>query len=40
MKYRIVDYGNNKDLGVIEGNMPYVNVSFNDYLLLEVNPIK
>ena len=37
--YKVVDYGNNKVLGIINGNNPYLEVSFADYLLLEVAPI-
>ncbi len=32
-KYRVVDYGNNKELGTIKGNKPYLRVSFDDYML-------
>jgi len=38
-EYRVLDYANNKELGIIKGNKPYLNVSFNDYLLLEVSPV-
>ncbi len=38
-EYRVFDYANNKELGIIKGDKPYLNVSFNDYLLLEVSPI-
>ena len=40
IKYRAMDYVNNKDLGIIEGDKPYLRVSFDDYLLLELNPLK
>jgi alpha-galactosidase len=39
-KYRVVDYVNNRELGTITGDKPYLNVSFDDYLLLEVSPLK
>jgi alpha-galactosidase len=37
-KYRIVDYENNRELGIIYGNKPLLDVSFVNYLLLEVTP--
>ncbi len=36
-KYKVLDYGNNKELGTICGDEPYLKVSFNNYLLLEVS---
>ena len=39
-EYRVVDYANNKELGIIKGDKPYLKVSFDDYLLLEVSPLK
>jgi hypothetical protein len=39
-KYSIVDYVNNRDLGVLKGDDPYLNISFNDCLLVELKPIK
>ena len=38
-EYRVVDYINNKELGTIKGDKPYLIVSFDDYLLLEVSPV-
>lgn len=38
-KYRVVDYANNKELGIINGDNPYLQVSFDDYLLLEVSSV-
>ena len=35
-KYKVVDYVNNKDLGILDGDKPFLNVSFEDYLLLQV----
>jgi hypothetical protein len=35
-EYKVVDYVNNKELGIIKGEKPYLNISFDDYLLLEV----
>ncbi len=40
VKYRVIDYVNNKELGIIKGDQPYLQVSFDDYLLLELNPLK
>ena len=37
-KYKVFDYGNDKELGTINGDNPYLNVSFDNYLLLEVSP--
>jgi alpha-galactosidase len=39
-KYMVFDYVNNKELGTVKGNKPYLKVSFTDYLLLEVYPLK
>lgn len=39
VKYKVVDYVNNTELGIIKGNKPYLQVSFDDYLLLELNPL-
>jgi alpha-galactosidase len=36
-KYRVLDYGNNRELGLVNGDEPYLNVSFDNYLLLEVS---
>jgi alpha-galactosidase len=38
-KYRIVDYENDRDLGIINGNEPFLDVSFVNNLLLEVIPV-
>jgi alpha-galactosidase len=40
LKYRVFDYASNIELGIIKGNKPYLRVSFNDYLLLELRPEK
>jgi alpha-galactosidase len=39
-KYKVVDYVNNKELGIINGNKPDLQVSFDDYLLVELNPLR
>jgi len=39
VKYRIFDYVNNKDFGIINGDNPVLEVSFVDYLLLELSPV-
>ncbi len=39
MKYKVIDYANNKELGIINGDKPYLRVSFDDYLLLELSPL-
>jgi alpha-galactosidase len=39
-EYRVFDYDNNKELGIVKGSKPYLNLSFNDYLLLELSPIE
>ena len=39
MKYRIVDYENNKEIGIVPGRKPFLEVSFNNYLLLEASPV-
>ncbi len=36
--YRVIDYVNNKDLGTVKGPTANLNVSFNEYLLVEVQP--
>lgn len=38
-KYKVVDYANNKQLGIIKGDNPDLQISFDDYLLLEVSPV-
>jgi alpha-galactosidase len=40
VEYKVVDYVNTKELGILQGDNPYLNLSFNDYLLLELNPMK
>ena len=40
VKYKVVDYANNKELGTIKGDKPYLQVSFDDYLLLELRPLE
>jgi alpha-galactosidase len=37
-QYRVYDYVNSADLGRIEGSKPFLDVSFKQYLLLEVYP--
>ena len=37
--YNVVDYENNMKLGVIKGKDPKIDVSFANYLLLEVSPL-
>jgi len=39
-EYKAVDYVNNIDLGILKGERPYLNVSFDDYLLVELTPDK
>jgi len=39
-RYSILDYGNNLEIGIIEGNNPFLDVSFPDYLLLEATPVR
>ena len=39
VKYKVFDYANNKELGTINGDKPYLIVSFDDYLLLELKPL-
>ena len=36
--YTVTDYVNGKRLGEVSGNSPVLNVSFSDYLLIEVTP--
>jgi alpha-galactosidase len=35
-RYRVYDYGNRRDLGVLEGSKPLLNIGFKDNLLLRV----
>ena len=35
-KYNVVDYFNNKDLGVVDGNQPTLKVAFKEFLMIEV----
>ena len=37
--YRVFDYVNKKEVAIIKGNDPYLKISFNDYVLLEVSPM-
>jgi alpha-galactosidase len=39
-KYRVADYTNHRQLGSVSGNDPWIKVSFENYLLLEVSLIK
>jgi alpha-galactosidase len=39
VKYRVVDYVNQNEMGTIDGDNPFLNLSFDDYLLLELNPL-
>ena len=36
--YSVVDYFNGKDYGTVSGELPKINVEFNQFLLLEVTP--
>jgi len=36
--YQVIDYVNNKDLGAVKGPRAMLNVSFKNYLLIEVKP--
>jgi alpha-galactosidase len=38
-RYKIVDYENNSEIGVIKGSNPNFKLSFVNYLLLEVSPM-
>lgn len=40
IKYRAINYVDNKELGIIDGLKPYLKVSFDDYLFLELIPLK
>ena len=35
-KYSVVDYFHNKDLGIIDGNLPQLKINFQQFLLIEV----
>lgn len=37
-EYRVLDYGEKRDLGIIKGKDPFLNISFSNYLLLEAIP--
>lgn len=37
--YRVVEYASNRQLGTVKGSQPYLNVLFDNYLLLEVYPV-
>jgi alpha-galactosidase len=39
-RYRIIDYGNDLEIGIIDGNKPFLDVSFPNYLLLEATPVR
>jgi alpha-galactosidase len=39
-EYKVVDYVNNKELGILKGDNPYLNITFDDYLLVEVTALK
>ncbi|MBK8882183.1 MAG: alpha-galactosidase [Bacteroidales bacterium] len=39
-KYNVVDYADNKAMGIINGDKPTLQVAFDDYLLLEVVPVE
>ncbi len=36
MKYSVYDYAENRQLGSVNGNNPFINVEFRDYLLIQV----
>ena len=36
IKYKVVDYVNDKDIGTINGEKSYMNVCFDDYLLYHI----
>ena len=38
-KYQVINYENDMELGMINGNDPFVNTSFVNYLLLKVTPV-
>jgi hypothetical protein len=39
MKYMVLNYETDSDLGIIGGDEPFIEVSFINYLLLKVTPI-
>jgi len=38
--YKLVDYVNHKDIGIIEKDKPELNINFEKYLLLMAYPVK
>jgi hypothetical protein len=34
----VYDYGNDKQLGIVNGDNPSMNLDFNDYILIKVKP--
>jgi alpha-galactosidase len=40
VEYKVVDYVNNKELGILKGDNPHLNVTFDDYLMVELDPVK
>jgi len=38
IEYRIIDYPNDRELGTVNGNLPKIDVSFKDYLLIKCVP--
>jgi alpha-galactosidase len=38
VNYTVYDYGNDKQLGIVNGDNPSMNLDFNDYILIKVKP--
>ncbi len=38
--YSVYDYANKRKLGSVNGNDPFINVGFRDYLLIQVKPVQ
>lgn len=38
VNYKVYDYANNRQLGSVNGNDPFINVGFRDFLLIRVKP--
>jgi len=37
--YEVTDYAHNRNLGIIKGSLPYINVGFKESLLIRVKPV-
>jgi len=40
IRYSVYDYKNNRELGIVSGSNPVLNMDFRDYLLIKLVPIK